>query len=315
MNIISIAQVAKKLVVITFLAVAPALHASDTLTVTFTGDVLLDRGVRQLIENHKGDANCLFSPSVDSVFRSSNLVVANLECPATKIEKPVFKKFVFRGEPEWLMVLKEHGITHLNLANNHSIDQGREGLMDTYENIINAGMVPFGAGINMEEAVQPVLIAAEPRNVYIVASLRLTLENTAYLPARPSVSQEDFDSIVERVRSLKASDPGCCVIVCLHWGVEHVERPAVQQRSQAHRLIDAGADCLICHHTHTLQTVETYNGKAIYYSIGNFIFDQKRDINSQACMVKLTITHNEVTATTIPVIIKNCVPEVSPLPL
>lgn len=291
-------------------SVATAIHAGDTLTVTFTGDVLLDRGVRRTIEQHHGDANCLFSPSVDSVFTASQLVIANLECPATAIKSPALKNFVFRGEPEWLQVLKEHGITHLNLANNHSIDQGRKGMLDTRANILKAGMVPIGAGNCMDEAVQPVLIATCPRNVYVVASLRLSLENFAYLPDQPCVSQESFEKLEERVRLLREREPECCIVVCLHWGAEHVLRPAIQQMSQAHRLIDAGADCLICHHTHTMQTVEQYKGVPIYYSIGNFIFDQKREINSRACMVKLTITATTLEAETIPVVIKNCVPDV-----
>ena len=310
MNITSIARVVKSLFVIALAMAAPALQASDTLTITFTGDVLLDRGVRKHIVSRNGDANCLFSPSIDSVFAMSQLVVANLECPATKIEKPVFKNYIFRGEPEWLVTLKEHGITHLNLANNHSIDQGREGLIDTRNNIIKAGMIPIGAGETMDEAAMPVLLATAPRNVYMLASLRLALENTSYLPGKPSVSQESFDSLVARVKDLKAHDPGCFVIVSLHWGAEHMLRPAVQQLSQAHQLIDAGADCLICHHTHTMQSIERYKGKSIYYSIGNFIFDQQRDINSRACMVQLTITSHDIEANTIPVIIKNCVPEV-----
>ena len=164
MNISSIAQAAKVLLLTMAAMVATATQASDTLTVTFTGDVLLDRGVRQVIEKNNGDASCLFSPSIDSVFAASNLVVANLECPATKIKSPVYKKFIFRGEPEWLDVLKQHGITHLNLANNHSIDQGREGLIDTRNNIIKAGMVPIGAGENMDEA-------ARASRTYCAASL------------------------------------------------------------------------------------------------------------------------------------------------
>ena len=291
-------------------SVATAIHAGDTLTVTFTGDVLLDRGVRRTIERHDGDANCLFSPSVDSVFASSQLVVANLECPVTTINSPVFKNFIFRGEPEWLQVLKNHGITHLNLANNHSIDQGRRGLLDTRDNVVKAGMVPIGADTCMSEAVKPVLIATSPRNVYVVASLRLALENFSYLPDKPCVSQDSFEELEQRVRQLREQDPQCCIIVSLHWGAEHVMRPAVQQISQAHRLIDAGANSLICHHTHTMQTVESYKGAPIYYSIGNFIFDQKRDINSRACMVQLTITSTTVEAKTIPVIIKDCVPAV-----
>ena len=283
------------------------LLASDSLSITFTGDVLLDRGVRQFVEHRSVDK--LFSPFVDSVFQSSDLVVANLECPATKIRQPAFKQYIFRAEPEWLQTLKAHGITHLNLANNHSVDQGRIGLADTKKNIQETGMIPVGAGDNMQEAAQPVLLASTPRNVYLLTSLQMPLENFSYLPDKTSVSHEDLDSLKTRVRQLKETDPCCYIIVSLHWGGEHTQRPVPLQRQQAHQLIDAGVDALICHHTHTLQTIEQYQGKPIYYSIGNFIFDQKKPINSKACMVKVTIKKESSHIETIPIVIRNCVPE------
>ena len=283
------------------------LLASDSLSITFTGDVLLDRGVRQFVEHRSVDK--LFSPFVDSVFQSSDLVVANLECPATKIRQPAFKQYIFRAEPECLQTLKAHGITHLNLANNHSVDQGRIGLADTKKNIQETGMIPVGAGDNMQEAAQPVLLASTPRNVYLLTSLQMPLENFSYLPDKTSVSHEDLDSLKTRVRQLKETDPCCYIIVSLHWGGEHTLRPVPLQRQQAHQLIDAGVDALICHHTHTLQTIEQYQGKPIYYSIGNFIFDQKKPINSKACMVKVTIKKESSHIETIPIVIRNCVPE------
>lgn len=283
------------------------LMVSDSLTITFTGDILLDRGVRQYVERRGIDY--VFSPFVDSVFQSSDLVVANLECPATKIRQPVYKKYIFRGEPEWLSALKRHGITHLNLANNHSIDQGRAGLVDTKKNIEAAGMVPVGVGDDMWQAAQPVLLASSPRNVYLLTSLQMPLENFSYLPEKPSVSNEDMDSLIVRVRKLRQDEPQCFVIVSIHWGGEHTLKPSPQQRRQARQLIDAGADALICHHTHTLQTIEHYQGKPIYYSIGNFIFDQAKPVNTRACMVKLTITKESSHAETIPVEIRKCVPD------
>lgn len=282
------------------------LMASDTLSITFTGDILLDRGVRQYVE-HRG-IDYVFSPFVDSVFQSSDLVVANLECPATKIKQPAYKQYIFRAEPEWLQALKAHGITHLNLANNHSVDQGRVGLADTKRNIEEAGMIPVGAGDNMQEAAQPVLLASTPRKVYLLTSLQMPLENFSYLPEKTSVSHEDLDSLTARVRRLKAAAPQCYVIVSLHWGGEHTLKPVPQQRQQAHQLIDAGTDALICHHTHTLQTIEQYKGKPIYYSIGNFIFDQSKPLNSKACMVKITITKESSHVETIPIMIRKCVP-------
>lgn len=281
-------------------------YSSDSLKIILTGDILLDRGVRRVIEHHGVDH--LFSDGIDSVFRSAQVVVGNLECPATKIEAPVFKRYIFRGEAEWLTALQKHGITHLNLANNHSIDQGREGLIDTKKNIITAGMTPIGAGENMEEASEPVLLASEPRNIWLVPSLRLALENYAYLTDKPCVSQEPMDSLLSRVYHLRQTDSTAVIIVSLHWGGEHTLLPVARQRLDAHQLILAGADAIICHHTHTLQTIETFRGKMIYYSIGNFIFDQQKPLNSKACIVSLYITKDSLETETIPVEIRNCVP-------
>ena len=278
----------------------------QAVTIILTGDILLDRGVRRVIERHGADY--LFSQGVDSVFRAAQVVVGNLECPATRIKAPVFKQFIFRAEPEWLDVLQRHGITHLNLANNHAIDQGRDGLMDTRRNIIKAGMVPIGADSCMSAAAQPVLLATEPRKVWLVPSLRLALENFAYLPDKPCVSQEPMDTLLARVHRLKQADSTAIVIVSLHWGGEHTMQPVPRQRMEAHQLMMAGADVLVCHHTHTLQTIEDFRGKRIYYSIGNFIFDQSKSMNSRACMVKLVIDRDSFTVETIPVDIRGCVP-------
>ena len=283
-------------------------YCADTLNVIFTGDILLDRGVRRVINQHGVDH--LFSDGIDSIFRSAQVVVGNLECPATKIEAPVFKQFIFRAEPEWLDALKRHGVTHLNLANNHAIDQGREGLIDTYQNILAAGMVPLGAGENMQQAAAPVLLASAPRKVWLVPSLRLALENYAYLPDKPCVSQEPMDSLLQRVFRLRQTDSTAVIIVSLHWGGEHTLEPVPRQRHDAHMLIRAGADVLICHHTHTLQTIEDYHGHKIYYSIGNFIFDPTKALNAKACMVRLRITNekDDLQVETIPVEIQHCVP-------
>ncbi len=279
--------------------------AGDTLRIVLTGDVLLDRGVRQRIEQ-SGGMDCLFSKGIDSLFGRADIVVGNLECPATKIQAPVFKRFVFRAEPEWLQGLRRHGFTHLNLANNHSIDQGRAGLLDTRENIIRYDMVPIGAGATQREAAAPVLLADGGRRVWMLASLRLPLENTPYLPKLPCVSQEPFDTLVSRVAMVRQQDPKAYIIVSLHWGWEHHERVLPRQYEQAHRLIDAGADILVCHHPHVLQPAENYRGHMIYYSIGNFIFDQRRPQNTLACVVQIEITDQGAAVKSLPVRIENC---------
>ena len=280
--------------------------AVSSFVITLTGDIMLDRGVRQVVEQKGIDQ--LFSAEIDSVFRTSDAVVGNLECPATKIHAPVFKQYIFRAEPEWLGDLKRHGVTHLNLANNHSIDQGRIGLMDTRENIIKAGMTPVGAGQNQEEADEPVLLTDSPRSVWLIASLQLALENFSRLPDQPCVGQQTIETLCQRIAQLKQADPKCFIIVSLHWGWENHLEVVPRQRYEARQLIDAGADCLICHHTHTLQPSETCQGKPIFYSLGNFIFDPRNDLNRQGAMVRLTITEQEATAEELPIVIRQCTP-------
>jgi len=292
----------------------------DTLNILFTGDILLDRGVRPVLE--RGGMHRVIPDETADFLRSADIVVGNLECPATTTRQPVFKRYVFRGEPQWLDSLRCYGFTHLNLANNHSIDQGRQGLSDTRQNILRAGLVPVGADSTMEAASQPLLLGTTSgrsssseenpkeigRHVYLLASNRLTLENFPYLPDRESVSQEPFDSLLHRVQMLKTADSTAVIIVTLHWGAEHQLKPLPQQRLEARALIDAGADLLVGHHPHCLQTKETYKGKQIYYSIGNFIFDQQKPLNTEACVVRVSITPTSLTTETIPVHIDHCAP-------
>lgn len=172
---------------------SPAATPPDTLRVAFVGDVMLDRGVRQSIERHGVDA--LFAPEIDSLFRRCGRVVANLECPATGIRRPVHKRFIFRAEPEWLAGLRRHGVTHLNLANNHTMDQGREGLRDTRQQVLRHGMTPFGMDSTADAACRPLLLAESPRRVWVFTSLRVPSENWAYLPDRPSVCECTIDTL------------------------------------------------------------------------------------------------------------------------
>lgn len=293
-------------------------HYAQSQTLTFTGDILLDRGVRHRINAIGIDG--LFTPEIDSIFAHSDIVVGNLECPATDLHTPAMKQFVFRANPEWLYDLRRHGITHLNLANNHSVDQRRGGLISTAENCRKAGIVPVGMGENMQEAVQPVLLnpstllpppsALHHPPIYLFSTLQLPLENFTYLPDKYSVSQESIDSLCLRIHQLRTAEPSAYIIVCPHWGIEHTTQPTPWQRRHAHALIDAGADIIIGHHTHTLQSIERYKEKPIYYSIGNFIFDQTKPINTRACMVQIRIAPTSVEVETIPVEIRRCVPYV-----
>lgn len=280
----------------------------DSLRITFTGDLLLDRGVRKVIDYCGVES--LFSTSIDSLFSQSDIVIANLECPATKVKSPVNKQFIFRAEPECLDALREHGITHLNMANNHSMDQGREGLRDTELQIWSHGMLPLGYGIGTEESARPIMLAEYPRKVFLLTSVLVRSENWINIDGTPCVSDCGVETIIHVVDSLKTADANSCVIVMLHWGAEHTLEPVLLQIQQARKIASAGADCIVGHHSHTLQTYEIYNGVPIFYGIGNFIFDQNKTINSFGGVVTSLITKDSISFSLLPIEIEKCTPHI-----
>ncbi|MBN1950008.1 MAG: CapA family protein [Bacteroidales bacterium] len=264
----------------------------DPVVICFTGDILLDRGVREFIEHRGIDA--IFDSLTDKVFRESDLIAGNLECPATLRESPLNKRYIFRAEPEWLKALQEHGFTHLNLANNHAMDQGREGLADTDRNIRLSGMVPLGFGLNERKACKPYILASTPRKVFLISSVLVKSENWTYLPDRACVCEAPIPEITKTVSSLRGREEDALIIVQLHWGREHATMSETMQKHQARELIDAGADCILGHHPHTIQETEYYKGKPVFYSLGNFIFDQREPVNSIGLVVRMTIGKDTV---------------------
>lgn len=245
---------------------------------------------------------------VKKVFEQSDAVVVNLECPVTKVVSPINKRFIFRGEPEWLPALRNAGVTHAVLANNHSIDQGREGLKDTYLHLLANEIVSLGYGDTQQQACEPVFISKGNVEVAIFSSVTLPLENWVYLEDEPGICQASVESITASVRQLKQRKPACYIVVILHWGLEYQELPTPTQRMQGQILIDAGADAVIGHHPHVIQREEIYEGKPIFYSLGNFVFDQQKPPTRQSVIVKLLFDKSGLRFEKHPVEIKNCKP-------
>jgi poly-gamma-glutamate synthesis protein (capsule biosynthesis protein) len=266
---------------------------SGGLTICFTGDVLLDRGVRKKIE--RGGIDSLFKDA-KPLFLSSDAVVINLENPVTKRVSPLNKRYVFRAEPEWLPALRGQGVTHAALANNHTIDQGREGITDTYNNLTAAGITPIGYGVNQQEACKPCVIEKEGVNekVAIFNSFLLRVEDWEVMENEVGVCQAPVEKISGDVKAFKKSHPNYRAVVLLHWGIEGMKEPAERQRAEARMLVDSGADAVIGHHSHVIQSEEIYRGKPVFYSLGNFVFDQKHGERETGLAVKLTFNRAKV---------------------
>jgi poly-gamma-glutamate capsule biosynthesis protein CapA/YwtB (metallophosphatase superfamily) len=271
---------------------------SDTdLSIVFGGDVMLDRGIRAKINVHGPG---YFFDDLKAEFQDSDFVVVNLECPATAIKAPLTKKYIFRAEPALLPELRKAGITHCILANNHSYDQGRDGLISTAENLQKAGIVPVGYGPTQQLACAPVILRKDNSRVAIFSSVTLALESWMYLEDTPGMCQATIEDLAKSISAYKAAHKGDYVIVTLHWGIEYQLIPTPLQRDQAKALVEAGADAIIGHHPHVVQRYERIDGKPVFYSIGNLIFDNPNPITQNGILVRLRISGQGVASEIIP---------------
>ena len=275
----------------------------DSLTLVFTGDVLLDRGVRPYAEREGIPA--LFA-GVDSVFRQADAVIINLECPLTDTATPINKHFVFRGEPQWAKGLRAAGITHAAMANNHTYDQGRQGLLSTYNHLKEAGIEPLGYGNSKSERLEPVIIRKGAIEVALFNSVTLPLENWYDLDDRPGICQASASTLADAIRTFHAHHPTIKIIAVLHWGAEMQTSPTMQQRIDAQILLQAGADAIVGHHPHVVQPLINIYDKSVFYSLGNFVFDQSLPIAQQAAMAQITFMNDSIIAKSLPVrIVRN----------
>ena len=276
---------------------------NSQLKIIITGDVLLDRGVRPYAERQGIPA--LFA-GVDSVFRQADAVVINLECPLTDTVTPVNKHFVFRGEPQWAKGLREAGITHAAMANNHTYDQGRQGLLSTYHHLKEAGIEPLGYGTTKAERLEPVIIRKGTTEVALFNSVTLPLENWYDLDDRPGICQASASTLADAVRSYRVHHPTTKIIAVLHWGAELQTTPTMQQRLDAQTLLQAGVDVIVGHHPHVVQPLVNIYDKSVFYSLGNFVFDQSLPITQKATMAQITIQGDSILVNSLPVqIVRN----------
>ena len=278
----------------------------NSLTLVFTGDVLLDRDVRPYVEREGVEA--LFA-GVDSVFRQADAVVINLECPLTDTIAPVNKHYIFRADTQWAVGLHKAGITHAALANNHTYDQGRQGLLSTYNHLKQVGIEPLGFGYTKQERLQPAIIQKGKLEVALFNSVTLPLENWYDLEDRPGMCQASASALAETIRAYRQDHPQTKIVAVLHWGVEYQTVPSMQQRLDAQTLIAAGADAIIGHHPHVAQPFRLIEGKPVFYSLGNFVFDQTLPVANEAMMAQLTMQGDSIVARSIPVKIRNTKPQ------
>jgi poly-gamma-glutamate synthesis protein (capsule biosynthesis protein) len=201
------------------------------------------------IAAHGGDLRYPFS-GVLSLLQDDDVTIANLEGTLTASFEPQGDvPFHFRGKPEYAGILREGSVEVVNLANNHSHDFGERGYQDTRRALASVGVGAAGYELVDTRTVKGI-----------------TIHNLGFTGGDPVM--------VARVRAAVAAKKakGNLVIVSFHWGLEGVHEIIDVQRALGRAAIDAGADLVIGTHPHVVQGIETYHGRRIVYSLGNFVF-------------------------------------------
>lgn len=270
-------------------AVAPARHAeilemkeaAIPVTLTFVGDVMMDRGVRRSVEkNMGGDYAQLFANT--AYLAQSDIAFANLEGSVAVGGHNVGSKYSFHMNPVSLAALRDSGVDIVSFANNHVGDWAMEGFTESLANLRAHTILYTGAGENKTQVVTPTIIDVRGMRIGFLATTDVGpnwLKATEDKPGILLASDPDLATIVATAKQTVD-----VLVVSFHWGNEYSPANA-HQVSLAHAVIDAGADIVAGHHPHVMERVETYKGKPIFYSLGNFIFDQYFSVHTMRGMV------------------------------
>lgn len=249
------------------------------------GDIMLSRGVNRVIER-TGDPLMPFRGSAE-LFDSVDFSVGNFETPVSGNDSKKGKGLIFNAHEHDLAGLEKFRFRVVCIANNHALDQGREGLKNTIRVLDEHGIRHVGAGNELAEAWRPVVVE--------VNGIRIGFIGVSYSSYNDGGAQMNkFVARIEDLENLKRSIAEArrsadMVIVTMHAGVEYRRKPEAAQIRFARTAIDLGADAVIGHHPHWIQTIERYNGKLIFYSLGNFIFDQRKQDTKEGLAIRFTI--------------------------
>lgn len=262
-------------------------------SIVFTGDI----GFDHYMEGRYRDDNFL-DESVLEFLHSGDHVVANVEGALSSCEKNMLPNSVAQlmhsMDPEVTVFLKKIKADVWNLANNHIMDAGPVGLSDTLKEAANCNALTIGAGMDLEKAAVPVIFPeCGGIGMFGVGYQRGCKKATDEIPG--CFSWSDMDKIKETIKSIKAKCRWC--IVVSHGGEEFTPLPSPYTRERYIEYLNMGADIVVSHHPHVPMNYELIGDKAIFYSLGNFVFDtnyQRAQYNTEkGILLKINFTENE----------------------
>lgn len=246
-------------------------NSKKELNILFAGDIMLDRSIRKKINEYGSIQSFvnIFLNNLSAKNQEYDYVVANLEGPITENKSKTLNPdgsynniLLFTFTTSTSQILNLLNIKVVSLANNHTDNFYNSGFQDTKKFLQEGAIEYFG----------------NPYNYNQKESLSNTVCDNdiciAYIGYHQFTSQNDSQRIENEIKKLKQNEKTDFIVVMPHWGVEYATKSSQNQKNLARGWIDAGADMVIGAHSHVIEESEIYKGKYIYYSLGNYIFDQ-----------------------------------------
>ena len=281
----------------------------DEVSVAVTGDVMFGRKMPSVLES--GESPFRY---VENVTKNADVLLVNFENPVTTSTYAVKGDVPLKADPKYTYLLSgANDVVVASQANNHALDYGETGLNESIKNLKEAGIYVIGAGMNSAEATKPVVIEKGDRKITILNYM--DADNFAEYrgvmdPATANSSgYSAYDSELAQRQIQEARENGSSIIIVyLHYGNEYSRSPNDNQIKISHELINDGADIVIGSHAHVTQGVEMYNGKPIFYNLGNFIFDQSNPATHISYFLNLDLVEDNCTVTLYPTYVSNYLP-------
>lgn len=264
----------------------------DSTVLTFTGDIGFDKYM-----DRKWEDDNLLSVEVYDFLKNTDHLIINVEGPlGTKKDdvKEGAAQLLHTMDAEATRFFDKIGADVWNICNNHIMDAGPEGMANTLKEAKRCGVQTLGAGMNIDEAVKPVIFQeAGGIGMIGVGYQRACRKAGEDIPG--CFSWSDMERIKQAIDDIKKTCRWCIVVA--HGGEEFTALPSPYTRQRYIDYLDMGADIVVSHHPHVPMNYELFPGKAIFYSLGNFIFDtdyQRSQFNTEfGLFVKLRFTENE----------------------
>ncbi len=275
---------------------------AGTMALVAVGDIMLGgRSKRVIAARGTGYPFEAVAP----VLNRAAVVMGNLEGPFARIAQRQERNFSYRMNPNLAKAIAAAGIGVLTLANNHLMDCGRTGVLETLAALDAAAIAALGGGIDTRHAHQPVIRQAGGLRIGMLGyywnhRCGSRINDPGCAVDSPEALAGDIDALRPQVDR---------VVVTFHWGVPYLREPSLEDRAKARFAIDCGADAVIGHHPHIIQPFEIYRERPILYSVGNFTFGSANS-RAEGLMAGFTFEDDTVVVHLFPLYVKNRDPRV-----